>query len=550
MTIRDIVVAFGFEVDKNAEATVNKSVESIKTAASTLKNNTVGFTDDGSGSLVFNSIQEMQDAAKVLEDNKVGYQVDESSLSLVFDSTAAAKEAAQVLEKNKVGFEVDKASEKKATASIKKMSSMAKKLLGAIGIGFGVVAAVKAIKKFADENEEIQNAVQQVRGEWDAWKKQIDETYGISKKLTAFIIRGMTQAMKVVRRVTDAFFRLGKRVGGVDKLLKLIAISAGAIFLALNAGKILSFIKAATTGVGKLNAKVLVLFAVFVVLALLIEDFIRFMRGEDSLMGEMLKRAGVDTEALRETILRAWSAIKAFLGKTWESIKRLAQSIFNGLRAFWAKWGDQILATLKAVWDTLVSVFRRVISTILTVAKSVFNAVRAFWAKWGADITKMLSDTFGGILNFIEGVFAGNWEQAFKGIGDITKSVFGTLNKMFGKFAPVVWAVVAAITAYKAIMIATAVAAKAMNAIMIVKKGIMAVVTAGQWLLNVALTANPIGIVIVAIAALVAAFVALWKNNEGFRNFFINMWEGIKCPFPRKKAGTAAKICGINEGKR
>lgn len=51
---------------------------------------------------------------------------------------------------------------------------------------------------------------------------------------------------------------------------------------------------------------------------------------------------------------------------------------------------------------------------------------------------------------------------------------------------------------------------------------------AGQWLLNAAMSANPIGIIIVLIAALVAAFVVLWKKSEGFRNFWIGLWEKIK----------------------
>lgn len=42
------------------------------------------------------------------------------------------------------------------------------------------------------------------------------------------------------------------------------------------------------------------------------------------------------------------------------------------------------------------------------------------------------------------------------------------------------------------------------------------------------LVTNPIFLVVAAIAALVAGFIYLWKNCEGFRNFFINMWEGIK----------------------
>lgn len=52
--------------------------------------------------------------------------------------------------------------------------------------------------------------------------------------------------------------------------------------------------------------------------------------------------------------------------------------------------------------------------------------------------------------------------------------------------------------------------------------------TAAQWLLNAAQSASPITWVIIGITALVAAFVLLWNKSEGFRNFWINLWEGIK----------------------
>lgn len=46
--------------------------------------------------------------------------------------------------------------------------------------------------------------------------------------------------------------------------------------------------------------------------------------------------------------------------------------------------------------------------------------------------------------------------------------------------------------------------------------------------INAVMLANPIGLVIAAIAALVAGFIYLWNNCEGFRNFWINLWENIK----------------------
>jgi len=47
-------------------------------------------------------------------------------------------------------------------------------------------------------------------------------------------------------------------------------------------------------------------------------------------------------------------------------------------------------------------------------------------------------------------------------------------------------------------------------------------------LLNAAMRANIIGLIVSLVIGLVAAFVTLWKNNEGFRNFWIKMWDKIK----------------------
>lgn len=53
-------------------------------------------------------------------------------------------------------------------------------------------------------------------------------------------------------------------------------------------------------------------------------------------------------------------------------------------------------------------------------------------------------------------------------------------------------------------------------------------VTAAQWALNAAMTANPIGIVVVAIGALVGALIYLYKNNETVRRVIDAVWSAIK----------------------
>lgn len=58
--------------------------------------------------------------------------------------------------------------------------------------------------------------------------------------------------------------------------------------------------------------------------------------------------------------------------------------------------------------------------------------------------------------------------------------------------------------------------------------GMLATVTTALKGLFAVMLANPIGLIITAIGLLVTAFVLLWNNCEGFREFWINLWESIK----------------------
>ena len=51
--------------------------------------------------------------------------------------------------------------------------------------------------------------------------------------------------------------------------------------------------------------------------------------------------------------------------------------------------------------------------------------------------------------------------------------------------------------------------------------------TGALGLLSGAMNINPITLIIGAIGALITAFIYLWNTSEGFRNFWINMWENV-----------------------
>ena len=52
--------------------------------------------------------------------------------------------------------------------------------------------------------------------------------------------------------------------------------------------------------------------------------------------------------------------------------------------------------------------------------------------------------------------------------------------------------------------------------------------TAGQWLLNIAMSANPIGLVVAGIVALVAGIIWAWKSFATFRAVIKTVWDTVK----------------------
>ena len=57
---------------------------------------------------------------------------------------------------------------------------------------------------------------------------------------------------------------------------------------------------------------------------------------------------------------------------------------------------------------------------------------------------------------------------------------------------------------------------------------IIPILSAVMTALNAVMAANPILLLVMAIAALILAFVSLWNNCDQFRQFWIDLWDGIK----------------------
>ena len=308
---------------------------------------------------------------------------------------------------------------------------------------------------FQNSNMSISDGLKNIRNNWGLWLTQMNSTLGVTNAIARAMVKFSDTAMRVMNRVRNAVVWLGDKLGGTDKVLKLIAISAGALFIAFNFDKIVKGVQAVFTGLRNVNKQALLMAAAFIIVALLVEDFINFMQGNNSLLGSLLEKAGVDVDKFRANIIKIWGNIKTILTAVWQGIKNVAIPIFQTI------WG---------------------------VIKTVFEAI-------------------GKIIDKIAPQFANLADQLASGNIDTDKWV--KVGEAIAKIIAVIVGVVAAVKTVIAVV----------RTVTSVVKGVSAVIS---------FVSSPVGLVILAIMALIAVGILLYKNWDKIKAFAIRVWTAIK----------------------
>ena len=142
-----------------------------------------------------------------------------------------------------------------------------------------------------------------------------------------------------------------------------------------------------------------------------------------------------------------------------------------------------------------------------------------------------LSIILGSALLPALGYVAGGFTEALKWVTDLVAQHPAIGAALYGialGFTAIMTAVSiakVAIFAGQQVLTAFRIAQSLFNATMIAGRAVMGTMTLAQWALNAAMTANPIGLVIAGIAALIAIGVVLYTHWAEISAFFASMWE-------------------------
>ena len=543
MTIRDIGILFGYKVDQASEQKVEGSIKSLKSMASkvlgavgiTLSVAGIKSAIDGCVE-VASSIEEMQNKFDVVfgdmrnevdkwaqeYSDAIGrnkndiktYLADQQNLLVGFGMT---RQAGAEMAEQMTSLALDLASfgNMDETASVNAMTkavmgeSEAAKTLGAVlndstraqaMATLGLKGTYDKLDQLTKMQVNYQAILQQspdaigdcqrsldsyesTKKRYIAKLKEIKTIVGqfflpTYQKILSIGAKGLTMIRDWLQKLTD----LTDKLGGSQRVLSVLAAAFTAMLVAMNLKKIGAAINGFTKlarAIGLGHGKALAFFAVFLLLALVIEDFISFMRGDKSLLGTMLERAGVDCEKLRQNIVGVWTKIKQAIGYIGEGIRNVVVPIFEGIRT---------------------------------------AAVVAF-----EEIQKAVAKVAPGIAQFFKELSSGK----------VDKNIWTDIGESIGRIAVGVVAVIAAVKSISAIFgVITTVISVVKAVISVIKlafvvvKSIITVIKVVGAVISV--LASAFGPVILAIAAAIAIGVLLWKNWDKIREAAGNLLEGIK----------------------
>lgn len=294
---------------------------------------------------------------------------------------------------------------------------------------------------FDGTSYKISDALLNIRNQFGLWVADMDETLGISEAIGTTMVRAFNVVMDVLRQVQVRFEWLAEKVGGTENLFRIIGTVAASAFGVMALPKLLTFL----TTLQKIDKallaarlKMLGIIAVVTVIVLLIQDFISFMSGDNSLIGSLFDKAGIGAENARQTILNAWTTVKEFLLTMWGVIKQAAQTIFGALSDWWEENGAAVMESFSRIWEGIKTLCETLWNALSSAAQTIFGALQRFWDTWGDTIISVFStiwntlialiqpflDAIAAVIDFLANVFTGNWQGAWTAIKDFAASIW------------------------------------------------------------------------------------------------------------------------------
>lgn len=225
------------------------------------------------------------------------------------------------------------------------------------------------------------------------------------------------------------------------------------------------------------------------------------LQGQDNL--QFINAGFNPLQELAKMTGKSYAELQDKMSKGQITFENVTQAIRHATGA-----GGKFFGMMEKQSQTAAGKFATVKDIVIQQAVDIYGKLQPLISKILDLLIKIVPVISSGIMKVIHGI-----EHVIDFVLRF-KTEIGYLAAVIGIAAVVFNAHAIAMTAYAAVMGIVTAATR--------------IWTGVQWLLNVAMSANPIGLIIIGIAALVAAVVYCWNKFAGFRAFILTMWDTLK----------------------
>ena len=200
------------------------------------------------------------------------------------------------------------------------------------------------------------------------------------------------------------------------------------------------------------------------------------------------------------------------------TLTELAIQIVSSIASTIAENGPEILEGLKGAFESIATS----LTTMFPGLQPLVDSFKDIWESAGHLVDALIplaESVFPILVSVADSVFQA-FEKLVSSISPLIESILPTLNTVIGFLVDHLDGVMAVVTA----VVAGFMAFQTVEFVIGFIEGVQTAFAA----LNLVMMLNPISLIIGLIAALVAAFIYLWNNCDGFREFWINLWDKVK----------------------
>lgn len=199
-----------------------------------------------------------------------------------------------------------------------------------------------------------------------------------------------------------------------------------------------------------------------------------------------------------------------------EDVKQMIEAGFNPLQEISETTGE-----------SMASLYDRISKGTITVDEITASMERSTseGGKYFQSMEKQ-SETLNGKLSTLGDTVKSKLGEAFQIVNDKLKDILPSVIEFIENIdieaiantikeaMPYIVGLVSAFVGYKAMVIATEAPTLAL--------------AAAQKLLNIAMSMTPMGMIVTLISGLIGAFIYLWNTSDGFRKFWMGVWNKVK----------------------